>query len=229
MIILKTVQETLKELDIEKLIDEYLDRDYIRREMIKVMKKKDMTTKELICRYRGAIREYIEYMRNVPVEQPEEQGLLYAYQTLPGLIRDDYWHDMVIIPELREKGMDAEDYSYILCSRGEIAGFLVADTKLTQEHLLTLMADVLYEASFFGYTQKDIDDYLKEEEEAYNATEDDEPLEDWMPGSPAYKRREPEPRPEEELRLEKIYNQAKYEYAEYLHNKARLEVVKTLC
>ena len=224
---MKTVKECLKELDIEELIDEYLDRDYIRREMIKVMKKKDMTTKELLWHYREAIREYIEYMRNVPVEQPEEQGLLYMYQTLPGLIRDDYWHDMVIIPELREKGVDAEDYSYILCSRGEIAGFLVADTKLTQEHLLTLMADVLYEASYFGYTQEDIDDYLKEE--ANSEKEDDIPLEDWMPGSPAYKRREPEPRPEEELRLEKIYNQAKYEYAEYLHNKARLEVVKTLC
>ena len=224
---MKTVQECLKELDIEELIDEYLDRDYIRREMIKVMKKKDMTTKELICRYREAIREYIEYMRNVPVEQPEEQGLLYMYQTLPGLIRDDYWHDLVIIPELREKGVDAEDYSYILCPRGEIAGFLVADTKLTQEHLLTLMADVLYEASFFGYTQEDIDVYLKEE--ANSEKEDDIPLEDWMPGSPAYKRREPEPRPEEELRLEKIYNRAKYKYAEYLHNKARFEVVKTLC
>ena len=224
---MKTVQETLKELDIEKLIDEYLGRDYIRREMINVMKKKDMTTKELICRYREAIREYIEYMRNVPVEQPEEQGLLYVYQTLPGLIRDDYWHDLVIIPELREKGMDAEDYSYILCSRGEIAGFMVADTKLTQEHLLTLMADVLYEASYFGYTQEDIDVYLKEE--ADSEKEDDIPLEDWMPGSPAYKRREPETRSEEELRLEKIYNQAKYKYAEYLHNKARLEVVKTLC
>lgn len=224
---MKTVQECLKELDIEELIDEYLDRDYIRREMIKVMKKKDMTTKELLWHYREAIREYIEYMRNVPVEQPEEQGLLYMYQTLPGLIRDDYWHDLVIIPELREKGVDAEDYSYILCSRGEIAGFLVADTKLTQEHLLTLMADVLYEASYFGYTQEDIDVYLKEE--ANSEKEDDIPLEDWMPGSPAYKRREPEPRPEEELRLEKIYNQAKNEYAEYLHNNARLEVVKTIC
>ena len=224
---MKTVQECLKELDIEELIDEYLDRDYIRREMIKVMKKKDMTTKELLWHYREAIREYIEYMRNVPVEQPEEQGLLYMYQTLPGLIRDDYWHDLVIIPELREKGVDAEDYSYILCSRGEIAGFLVADTKLTQEHLLTLMADVLYEASYFGYTQEDIDVYLKEE--ANSEKEDDIPLEDWMPGSPAYKRREPEARPEEELRLEKIYNQAKNEYAEYLHNKARLEVVKTIC
>lgn len=214
---MKTVQECLKELDIEELIDEYLDRDYIRREMIKVMKKKDMTTKELLVRYREAIGEYIEYMRNIPVEHLEEQGLLYVYQILPGLIRDYYWHDLVIIPELREKGVNAEDYSYM------------ADTKLTQEHLLTLMADVLYEASFFGYTQEDIDDYLKEEEETSNELEDDEALEDWMPGSPAYKRREPEARSEEELRLEKIYNQAKYEYAEYLHNKARLEVIKTLC
>ena len=226
---MKTVQECLKELDIEELIDEYLDRDYIRREMIKVMKKKDMTTKELLWHYREAIREYIEYMRNVPVEQPEEQGLLYMYQTLPGLIRDDYWHDLVIIPELREKGVDAEDYSYILCSRGEIAGFLVADTKLTQEHLLTLMADVLYEASYFGYTQEDIEKYLQEEEGTNNEPEDDEALEEWMPGTSNRKRPEQDSRPEEELRLEKIYNQAKNDYAEYLHKKARLEVVKTLC
>lgn len=226
---MKTVQECLKELDIERLIDEYLDRDYIRREMIKVMKKKDMTTKELLYRYREAIREYIEYMRHVPLEQPEEQGLLYVYQTLPGLIRDDYWHDLVIIPELREKGVDAEDYSYILCSRGEIAGFLVADTKLTQEHLLTLMADVLYEASFFGYTQEDIDDYLKEEEETNDVPDDDEALKEWKSVTSNHKRPELAHRPEEELRLEKIYNQAKYEYADYLHNKARLEVIKTLC
>ncbi len=222
---MKTVQECLKELDTEALIDEYLDRDYIRREMINVMKKKDITTKELLLRYRDAIREYIEYMRNIPVEQPEEQGLLYVYKTLPGLIRDEYWHDLVIIPELKEKGVDAEDYSYILSSRSEIAGFLVADTNLTQDHLPTLMADVLYEASFFGYTQEDIDDYLKKEE-AYNMSEDDEPSEDWMPGSPNYKK--PESRPEEEQKLEKVYRQAKEEYAIYLQKKARLEVIDSL-
>ena len=38
---MKTVQECLREIDIEKLLDSYLSIPFIRDEMIEVMKKKD--------------------------------------------------------------------------------------------------------------------------------------------------------------------------------------------
>ena len=49
-----------------------------------------------------------------------------------------------------------------------------------------------------------------------------------MLGTSNRKRPEPAPRPEEELRLEKMYNQAKNDYAEYLHKKAKLDVINKI-
>ena len=41
--------------------------------------------------------------------------------------------------------------------QAEIIGFLVADTPLTLRYIYQLMADVLNEASFFGFEQEDLE------------------------------------------------------------------------
>ena len=69
---MKTVQECLRELDMEELLDSYLTIPFIRNEMIEVMKKKETATgKEIWNMFRNKITEYIEYMRNTPIEPLE--------------------------------------------------------------------------------------------------------------------------------------------------------------
>ena len=86
---MKTVQECLREFDMEELLNAYLAISFIRNEMTEVMKKKDAVTgKEIWSLFRDRIRKYIEYMRNTPIEQSQEKAVLYVYEVLEGSIRD---------------------------------------------------------------------------------------------------------------------------------------------
>ena len=163
---MKTVQECLRELDTEKLIDAYLAKETLRKEMVATMKTRDnIIARDLWLKYRNSIRKYIEYLREVPIEPAEEPAVLYVYEGVSLTFKHERYHGLVHISELEEKGVEAEDYSYVLCPHAQVAGFFVADTKRTQENLLDLMTDVLYEASFFGYTKEDQDEAIKEMEE----------------------------------------------------------------
>ena len=216
---MKTVQECLREFDMEELLNAYLAIPFIRNEMTEVMKKKDAVTgKEIWNLFRDRIRKYIEYMRNTPIEQSQEKAVLYVYEVLEGSIRDRFWHGLVYISELKDKGIDVEDYSYTLCPHRQVAGFLVADTKLTQDNLLLLMTDVLYESSFNGYTEKEIEEVQMTETEEYEDASLDT---DFI-------RCEKEQKSKEELRLKDAYSKAREEYSTYLRKKALQEVIKSL-
>lgn len=217
---MKTVQECLREFDMEELLNAYLAIPFIRNEMTEVMKKKDAVTgKEIWNLFRDRIRKYIEYMRNTPIEQSQEKAVLYVYEVLEGSIRDRFWHGLVYISELKDKGIDAEDYSYTLCPHRQVAGFLVADTKLTQDNLLLLMTDVLYECSFYGYTEEELEKEVQvtETEEYEDASLDTD-----------FIRCEKEQKPKEELRLKDAYSKAREEYSTYLRKKALLGVIDSL-
>ncbi len=217
---MKTVQECLREIDIEKLLDSYLSIPFIRDEMIEVMKKKDSVTgKEIWDLFRDRIRKYIESMRNTAVEPSEELSVLYVYEVLEGSIRERFWHGLVPISELKEKGVEAEDYSYTLCPHKQVAGFLVADTELTRDNILGLMTDVLYEASFYGYTDEEIEEEIQNTEA--EDFEDDSCDADFI-------RFEKEQTSKEELRLKDAYNAAREEYSAFLRRKALREVIKSL-
>ncbi len=229
---MKSVQECLQELDIEELTDSYLAIPYIRREMAELMRKeRTMTCKKVWNVFRNRIREYIGYMRTTPVETSEDPAILYVYEVLEGDIRDKYWHGLVYFSELKEKGVEAEDYSYTLCSFKQIAGFMVADTKLTQDNLLTLMTDVLYEASFCGYTEEERKKEIRDFEEACNEVEadgegTDEENDEFCKTD--YAKPEPETRSEEEIRVADAYRKTREEYSAFLRKKALRNVMDSL-
>ncbi len=226
---MKTVQEYLQALDIEELTDSYLAIPYIRREMTELLRKEStLTGKRIWNLFREKIREYIGYMRTTPVETSEDPAILYVYEVLEGDVRDKYWHGLVYLSELNDKGVEAEDYSYTLCTHKQVAGFLVADTKLTQENLLALMTDVLYEASFSGYTEEDVAKEIRDFEEACNEVEAGgegiaEEAEEICEAD--YIKQESDLRSEEEIRLAKAYSNAREEYSAFLRKKALRNVI----
>jgi len=216
----KTVQECLREFDMEELLNAYLAIPFIRDEMIEVMKKKDtMMGIEVWNMFRDRIRKYIEYMRSTTVKSSEELSVLYVYEVPEGSLWGRFSHGLVHIAELKEKGTDAEDYSYTLCTHKQVAGFLVADTKLTRDNLLGLMKEVLYEASFYGYTEEEIQEEIQNVET--EEFEDDS-------FEAAFMNYKPKPKSEDEMRLEKACNKAREEYSVFLRKKALLEVIESL-
>ena len=217
---MKTVQECLREFDMEELLNAYLAIPFIRNEMIEVMKKKEAVTgKEIWNMFRDRIRKFIEYMRSTTVEPSEEVSVLYVYEVPEGSVWGRFSHGLVHISELKEKGTEAEDYAYTLCTHKQVAGFLVADTKLTRDNLLGLMKEVLYEASFYGYTEEEIQEEIQNVET--EEFEDDS-------FEAAFMNYKPKPKSEDEMRLEKACNKAREEYSVFLRKKALLEVIESL-
>ncbi len=217
---MKTVQECLRELDLDELVNAYLAIPFIRDEMIEVIKKKETVTgKEIWNMFRDRIIKYIEYMRSTTVEPSEEVSVLYVYEVPESSVWGRFSHGLVHISELKEKGTEAEDYAYTLCTHKQVAGFLVADTKLTRDNLLGLMKEVLYEASFYGYTEEEIQEEIQNVET--EEFEDD-------PFEAAFMNYKPKPKSEDEMRLEKACNKAREEYSVFLRKKALLEVIESL-
>ena len=153
---MKNVQEWLRELDTERLVKEYLRIDPIRYDSHPAYL--DRTVREIRNARTDRIRRYIERLRTMTVKAPEDgqQGLLYAHRVMKDGM-DDQTFGLIYVDELLEKGCDAQEYAYEFMEQAEIVGFLVADTPLTLRYIYQLMADVLNEASFFGFEQEDLE------------------------------------------------------------------------
>lgn len=70
---MKTVQEVLKELETEELINAYLERVPISTKLM--METEDKSAKELLLYARGRVREYIDRLRSIPVDGCEDKPL----------------------------------------------------------------------------------------------------------------------------------------------------------
>ena len=150
---MKTVQEWLKELDAEKLIEEYQKARPIQYERVESYNSKtvgDIRTSRLLN-----VWGLIERLRMIPMEKVEieDNCLLYVHESFcHGNIEPVF--EAVNVKDLLLRGYAAENCDYSISEHAMIAGLLVAEAPLTQCYIYELMADVLIHASFFGYEQE---------------------------------------------------------------------------
>ena len=167
---MRTVQEYLGELDVQRLLDHF---SYDYPIDYELLPRKDLPVSQIKQRYRDRMAQFIDLLRGLAIEKNDGDhiGILFAYKCIGyrnagrsidfGLVHAD---DAV------EKGTGAPVYCYELTGLEEIAGFFVADNAFTQKHLYELLSDLLHQASFFGLDKderkKAIDDALRSFEEA---------------------------------------------------------------
>ena len=154
---MKTVQDYLRELDENRLIEAYLGLHPIRFEELSNV---ELTVSEIIERYKTKLHEYIVRLRTLPIKKSESPCIFYVHRIIKdGMKDEDYC--LIDFKELVEKSCDAPDYVYCFTEQSEIMGWQVADTWLTQYHIYNLIADVMFEASFFGYEQEQLEEEKK--------------------------------------------------------------------
>ena len=107
----------------------------------------------------GGIREweherFRKYVDKLCAKTPTEtdsrdgkKGVIYTYRCLESGRESDLETDMFF----PEDGVDSYGMAYEFQPPEEILGYMVADNELTQLNIYKAIADVLYEASFFGY------------------------------------------------------------------------------
>lgn len=172
---MKTVKDYICELDTDELVDMYFRKrskrlsdyydDYLYDDEDEERPDyASMTIVECAERDRKGIFDFIEYLKTIEITKSEggRQGIIYAYNSI---MRDDLHGkvctEMLYRDDLLEDPEKCENYSYILSDRAEVLGFLVADNKFTQNNIYEVIADVMWEATWFGYRQEDIDDEVE--------------------------------------------------------------------
>lgn len=145
---MKTVQEVLQNANEKELIDNYLatypssldDFD------------DDVTVGDARKFARLQLHQFIDKLRNLQIKKSENQGIFFVSRTTED--GDIVTNNLVFLDDLKKYGLKAYTYAYEFSAQAEIMGWWVADNKLTQYYLVSLLVGIMEEASFFGYQQE---------------------------------------------------------------------------
>lgn len=172
---MKTIQQTLKELDIEEVIDYYFATYPI--ELFKDLDQKwdNKTVAECKEHGRSEIRRLIERLINMePNPNVSKKSILYASKIISEGRSHHVVEGLVDVEELlkAEDVSDVESYGYEFEWQEDTLGYYVADTALTQNNLLEIVVSYLFEVSFFGIDQEHIEEEKQLLDEAFKQCED---------------------------------------------------------
>jgi len=170
-LLMKTIQEYLRNLEEEKIIEEYFCMFPIAYESIPT--RVNLTILEIRERRKEKLKKYLHRLQRLKTEVPKDGkvGILYAAKCYSTEFNDVAFH-MSCLDEMQEQKEKCASYAYEFIKQEEILGFFVADTKFTQEHIYEVVADFLFEASFFGYAQEGLEkEKAKLEETVLDAEE----------------------------------------------------------
>nr|WP_297767221.1 DUF6557 family protein [uncultured Butyrivibrio sp.] len=158
---MKTIQQILKELDIEEVIDYYFATYPV--DLFKDLGEEweDMTVAECKTYERHKIKAMIERLVNMtPNPNVEKESVLFVSRIVDDVASRELDVSLVDIDELLETDdvFSISTYAYEFERQEDTLGYYVADTALTQNNLLEVAVSYLYEVSFFGYEQEDLEE-----------------------------------------------------------------------
>lgn len=234
-----TVQEAIRSLDKEELIQAYA-----RINMHKLDPFYEETIDELSCgevkqNVREQTGELIDLVLSLETREPQDgrRCIVFGFPYPIGrYYGEDMRQDLVFEDELLQQGEYATVYSYKFTDWAEVLGYQVADTKYTRANLCKVMALVLYEMTWWGFTPEEV---AKQREETFaevdaletGAEEDEEEdaefREEFMRGLEEAHMRD-ETRPLAEKLLERQYIQAEEAYFHYLRGREMREIMDTI-
>ena len=223
---MRTVQEILRELDTEKLIDTYLYDNPIRYEE---WLEDDLTVAQIRNGYRKRLEEFIERLRTMQIREPDDgrKCLFYVHRCIKDEFDDVSFH-LIYVDELLEKGYDCQSYAYEFEDQAEIVGYLVAETPMMKRHIYDLMSEVMCEASFFGFEQQHLQEEKDELDRRIKEVEDGTAeLESWESVRKELDLEDFDQESEDEKELHDKVWEARLAYSEHSSRK-ELDAVKAL-
>lgn len=165
---MKTLQQWIKEVDTDELVHAFL---LASPPAFWEIKEHGVGVGEAYQRIEDAIRKFIsEFLKLNAVDNQDK--VFFAYPTQVDLGKDT----IVNLIYLSEIDNDyVEHYDWMLTDRDELAGYLIADTQFNEENIIEILADILDDATFFGYSdqsfQARIAEVQQELEESMKAVE----------------------------------------------------------
>ena len=155
---MRTVQETLRMLDRKELIDAFAERQGTMFLALKWKGSGQMTYSKLKKAYRRSIGSLLDDLLSITPKKPEDGkvGIIFGF---PDVVRDELRHELILEDELREKHENTMGYGYSLTDWDEVMGYLVGDNKFSQENIYELMAEVMYEITWYGFDWNEMKEF----------------------------------------------------------------------
>lgn len=236
VVAMKTVQEAMRSLDRETLAREYAN--IHPRTIHPFREDEDMdevSCGEIKARTREGLNNLIDLVCELEPRAAEDgrRCIIFGYPCPKGSPSDlDVQQGLVYEDELLRQGETAPNYGYSLTDWAEVLGWLVADTDYTQKHLCEVMAQVLYEMTWWGFTPEAV---AAEREETFaEEDEEEEPDEELSAFREQFTREleecaaKEEARPLEEKLLQRQCEEAANAYGRYLRGRELAELAARL-
>lgn len=141
---MKTVQQWLREANTEELIGTFLYENPINPSMIE---DKNRTVAELLETAKAKLRSLIQYLCALDATQSKD-GVFFASNAMEGSSQK-----VCAVLSMRNEILECElpqNYAWDLTPWEELMGYGLAETKLTKSHANTVLAQILYDMTFFG-------------------------------------------------------------------------------
>lgn len=169
---MRTLQEVIKSLNVCKLVTVYLDEycsipisdkdlDWINKEnnfeqvFLSTLTYQHKRIKKLF--------QYIERIKALDIQKSNDMILAYSMNNFYDKLSTSYikYNDIINKPNDQ-----IETYAYEFSDQKEIFGWRLPETQFVQENIYYVIANILYEASFFGYDQETLKENRQQLDEA---------------------------------------------------------------
>ena len=152
---MKTVYEWLYEIGKDELVRLYAKYDTVHYERIE---DRELSLSEIDAFHRQRVDAFIsDILSYEPREDNEMVFFAVVSYERGGPITVA---ELVSLKELENEHF--ESYSWILTDREDWLGYRVADTKLSHSNIREMLAYILHEASFYGYTKEEFEEGQEE-------------------------------------------------------------------
>lgn len=174
---MKTLQETLRSMDPNKLIDAFLDQHPV--DLMKdFVDDQELTLKQARQRVRIKLERYINRLCNLKVNQHDdsEQFIFLESYVITG--ENNFYEPKMQLVKLDDvlhcHAKQLNSYDCTMTYQADLLGYWVADTPLTKEYQLDMLAEIIWEASWNGFNEETLDQSIKELEESVKEIESED-------------------------------------------------------
>lgn len=175
---MKTIQQCFREANIDELVNDYLFEHPV---IIRPCDDFDptKTIAEVYEGYEAKVRGLIEDIQTIEIRPQDDDDTMVFF--VHHCTENEYGNDVRVtlakLSDLLDEDKMTVSYGYEFVPLTESAGYLVADTYLTQRNISMVLIDFMFEASFFGFKQEALADAVAELEGRLDAVQDiqDEP------------------------------------------------------
>lgn len=146
---MKTIQQVLCEINKDELEKEWFAKYPVQFKDCDVVD--NISLKEVLEIEHRNFRLFVEELCNIKADEESDYILLVT----KCVDNELFWYDTILVNKeelLNSNNLsDVESYAYEFNDRNETLAYYVADTELTNNHMMELVISFLYELSFFGY------------------------------------------------------------------------------